>query len=369
VAAQVTLIVSFTGNQMTEEQDWNNWYEKERPKFESFTAKLANLITDLLNSSCIANTLEYRTKTIDSFVEKVSRAGKTYNDPSDVTDLSALRVVVRTKGDLEKVSNILRLEFQIDPSQSVNKSDLLDSNEFGYLSEHYVVAIAKNRSSLTEWSPFTDLNAEIQVRTILQHAWATIAHSIEYKKSVDIPKPLRRRFYRLSALFELADDELDAIVLDSKKLYSEYQEQIQKSTTGIDLNIDSLKAYLESSDRVAYWSNFIEQLGVKINRPGAVSRDVVMATRAGLSTIDDIDSLIDPNTEGAKEYLQEFFRKTFESPNPKKHSVDVNGIVTLFLIAKFQNIFKNETLDKEFGWGKPERATVPAKKYIKQNIS
>ncbi|MBW2643162.1 MAG: RelA/SpoT domain-containing protein [Deltaproteobacteria bacterium] len=352
---------------MTEEQDWNKWYQKERLKFEQFTAKLAILIADLLASACIENTLEYRTKTIDSFNEKINRDEKIYNKPSDVTDLSALRIIVKTKGDLEKVSKILRAEFQIDPSQSVNKSDLLESNEFGYLSEHYVLAITEKRATLTEWVKFANLYAEIQVRTILQHAWATIAHSIEYKTSVDIPKPLRRRFYRLSALFELADDELDAIVLDSMKLYTEYQEQMKKSTTGIDLNVDSLKAYLESSEKISYWSKFIEQLGVRINRPGMVSRDVVMANRAGLSTIDDIDNLVDPKTDGAEKYLHEFYKNTFGSPDPKKHSTDINGIVTLFLIGKYQNIFTNEILDKKFGWGKPERATVPAKKYIKQD--
>jgi hypothetical protein len=47
----------------------------------------------------------------------------------------------------------------------------------------------------------------VQVRTVLQHAWASISHALQYKQEDDIPRALRRRLARISALLEVADEE------------------------------------------------------------------------------------------------------------------------------------------------------------------
>lgn len=50
-----------------------------------------------------------------------------------------------------------------------------------------------------------NIQFELQIRTIIQDAWSVLDHKIKYKKS--IPLSLKRRINRLSALFEIADDE------------------------------------------------------------------------------------------------------------------------------------------------------------------
>jgi len=61
---------------------------------------------------------------------------------------------------------------------------------------------------------------ELQIRTIIQDAWSILDHKIKYKKS--IPQSLKRRINRLSALFEIADDEFlrinDEIALEEKRM-------------------------------------------------------------------------------------------------------------------------------------------------------
>jgi hypothetical protein len=52
---------------------------------------------------------------------------------------------------------------------------------------------------------------EIQVRSILQHAWAEIEHDLGYKSAVGLPGDVKRRFARVSSLLELADSEFSAI--------------------------------------------------------------------------------------------------------------------------------------------------------------
>ena len=48
---------------------------------------------------------------------------------------------------------------------------------------------------------------EIQIRTVMQHAWAEIEHDLGYKSKEDIPDKYRRQFSILAGLIELADDK------------------------------------------------------------------------------------------------------------------------------------------------------------------
>jgi putative GTP pyrophosphokinase len=340
---------------------------EERPQYEKLTSKLHTLLGDLLASEGIETVIEVRTKSVESFDEKVSRPGKDYQNPLDeITDLSGIRLVLRTLSEVNRVRALIEREFIVDAQRSTRKIEHLATDQFGYLSEHYIIQIKKPRSQLPEWRGLIDLYAEIQVRTILQHAWAAVQHSLDYKSEYDIPKQLRRRLFRLSALFELADQELDHISADARSLFAQYAEQVQSDREDIELNTDSLKAYLENSETVANWANFIEKLGVDIGSIGMISRDVEMARMAGLSTIGEVDRVLKTAQEWGEPYLRDFFRNTFGEQIQKGCSMDRNGVVTIFLIGSFLEIFTEEVLESRLGWGKPRRAIVPARQHNPQ---
>ena len=339
-------------------------YEEERPRYERFTKKLHSLLDELLRAKGLEVVLESRTKAAASFAEKLNRPEKKYDDPlREVTDLSGVRIIVQTLADVPVVASLIAKEFAVDQARSLRKSDQLDDDRFGYLSDHYIAQLKDPRTKLQEWDGLTGLNAELQVRTILQHAWASVQYSLDYKSSYDIPKNLRRRLFRLSALFELADEELNQIGADARALSAKYSEQVNITPGDVELNVDSLKAYLEKSPTVAHWTKFIEQLGVAIGPIGMISRDVQMAKAAGLTRIGELDALLNTARKWGEPYLRDFFQNTFGIPDPKRNSMDRNGVITLFLIGEFQSAFTNEILDRKFGWGKPERATVPARKH------
>jgi hypothetical protein len=56
---------------------------------------------------------------------------------------------------------------------------------------------------------------EIQVRSLLEHAWAEIEHEIVYKSGITQPDAVRRRFAALAGSLELFDSEFEPVALPS----------------------------------------------------------------------------------------------------------------------------------------------------------
>jgi hypothetical protein len=100
--------------------------------------------------------------------------------------------------------------------------------------------------------------AEVQVRTILQHAWAEIEHDIQYKSSAAIPTEIHRRFTALAGLLEIADREFQTIQDDDKRLRTSARSLVdQGKFDDVEITPDSLKAYLDktlgSDGRISDW--------------------------------------------------------------------------------------------------------------------
>ena len=92
-----------------------------------------------------------------------------------------------------------------------DKSNQLEKTEdkFGYKSLHLQLVLKSRLKEIPEAAKFKNIKIELQIRTVIQDAWSILDHKIKYKKS--IPQNLKRRINRLSALFEIADDEFLSI--------------------------------------------------------------------------------------------------------------------------------------------------------------
>ena len=164
-----------------------------------------------------------------------------------------------------------------------DKSDVLKEEErFGYQSVHYIVSLTENRTTLTEYRRYKDLVAEIQVRTVLQHAWAEIEHDIQYKSIETIPAPYRRRFLALAGLFELADRELDSLQTEDEALQKSAQQSVQQGELDeVAITPESLKTYLD--DRVGADGRMT---------PLKYDQTVRMVQQLGFSDLHQIDKCI-----------------------------------------------------------------------------
>jgi ppGpp synthetase/RelA/SpoT-type nucleotidyltranferase len=192
-------------------------FDAMRPQYLDFSRRVKSLIETLIGDAGIrVDSIQERTKTVESLREKLSR--KSYAHFEDVPDLVGLRVIAYDREGADRVIELIRNGFDVDDDESGDAAETLAPTEFGYSSVHLVIRLSKERRQLPEWSQVKALHAEVQVRTVLQHAWASISHALQYKHEDEVPRALRRRLARLSALLELGDQEFAALNREHNEL-------------------------------------------------------------------------------------------------------------------------------------------------------
>lgn len=222
---------------MNKAEDIEKWYDDNKNLYDTLAQKVAELLGALISDEKIPyHSITERVKTKDSFLEKCQR--KKYDNPKEeVMDLAGIRIIAYTTSDVDKICKLIKKEFVIDESNSGNKADLLKSDKVGYLSVHYIASFLNERTCLGEYKRFSNLKFEIQVRTLLQHAWAEIEHDRSYKFSGVLPENIRRRFHLIAGVLEMVDSEFQRLS-DEIDIYSQ-KIKLETKKGNLELSIDS----------------------------------------------------------------------------------------------------------------------------------
>jgi putative GTP pyrophosphokinase len=220
------------------------WYARERPVYEALCEKVAGIIERALHQERIDyHSVPYRAKDVESYRQKAH--AKRYSDPrSQVHDLAGIRVIAYVDSEAKRAASLVRELFEIDEENSVDKSAQLGVDRVGYRGVHYVATLGHDRCALPELKEFSGLKFEIQVRTILGHAWAEINHDRNYKFAGELPGDIKRRFAILAGTLEVTDREFDMLASD---IVAYAGSVARKTSTGqLDIPIDtvSLREYL-----------------------------------------------------------------------------------------------------------------------------
>lgn len=329
-------------------------FGKRRATYERFTLKFRDAVEELLDQKRIPFAqVDARTETVERFREKLT-FGKSYSQPlSQITDLCQVRIVLRLQSDLDRVVDLLRAEFSIDEENSAYKAKELNIDQFGYNPIHLVMTAKAPRLSLAEWQPFAGLKVEVQIRTILQHAWATIWHAYDYRVEADVPRELRRRLFRVNTLIESADDELDRFADDNEQVIKHYSASLMAGNEQIELNVDSLRAFIETSPEVQHWNEYLSRHAQTKAGVADLSRNIRLARFCGLSTVDQIARLLKDAHGWGERFLDEYFGTMSRLFNiaPGRMFTPADGVVTFLLIATYFEKFTQEILDRDFGFG------------------
>lgn len=240
-------------------------YDPLASMLSAMGAKVQILIEDLMSAvEVVPLDVRHRVKKSDSAAKKIQSSGGKYADYDDLHDMLGVRVITYLASDVDKVVEALRAEFTVDEDRSLDKLEQMDPDRFGYLSYHLVVRLNKHRKNLREWSSYKDIYFEIQVRSVLQHAWAEIEHDLGYKSKTGIPAHLARRFARLAGLLETADSEFDAVSREATA-HAERVRDVIEAGGNVAIDRDSVSALITSDDVVRRADLLIAQrLGIHL---------------------------------------------------------------------------------------------------------
>jgi hypothetical protein len=128
---------------------------------------------------------------------------------------------------------------------------------------------------------------EIQVRTMLQHAWAEIHYSRDYKFGGVLPRHVRRRLYCLAGALELVDMNFATLASELDDYAETVMDNVSKGNLNIDINTTSLLTYL--SIRLEY----IKTRGTSVLDDGHISKTIVDELHNfGINSIGDLDKIL-----------------------------------------------------------------------------
>ncbi|WP_238006149.1 hypothetical protein KZZ52_51595 [Dactylosporangium sp. AC04546] len=254
-------------------------YEDLARELEMLGLKLQQVLTELLVQEGVGvHSINFRIKSRSSAEKKVEAKANRYGGIEDLKDLLGVRIITYFADDVDRVADVIEREFDIDYDHSVDKRELLEADAFGYASLHYVGALDKVRLGLTEYKRFGGRQFELQIRSILQHAWAEIEHDLGYKSESAIPRAIRRRFVQLSGLLELADDDFTRLRDSLRSYEKEVAELASDALAERDLDQTTLRNF--ASDRLV----------AELDR--YVADQIYIASECDAATTADLDTYV-----------------------------------------------------------------------------
>ncbi len=204
-------------------------YEKNFKKHEKILAILTKKFETIISSSGCNAQVKGRIKSFDALYRKLllrCQNGVLIEKPFEfITDIIGMRIVVPFLEDLSSVEKLIKEHFEIIETEY--KSRELTIREFGYDSIHILIILPPEISSKVKNSE--NMKIEIQLRTILQDAWAEVEHELIYKTSIDkVEDTIRRKMIAINATLSLGDTIFQEIRDYQRKRYKDIQERHKK---------------------------------------------------------------------------------------------------------------------------------------------
>ena len=260
---------------------------------------LERLRTCLKQNNILVNGLEGRVKEEKSLAGKLELKGNKYKTLEDITDLVGVRIITYYTEEVDKIAAMVDKLFDVDWENSVDKRKQLGKDTFGYMSLHYVCRIPASLFNDPEHPELNQIRFEVQMRTALQHVWATMNHDTGYKSGVEVPPEHIRSLTRLAGILELADEEFSRI----RKEITDYRrkaEQLVKdgSFEEVSLNGDTWRSYL-SLDPFASLNSRIAAINQAEVQQLSGMPYLAPMLQMGLKTLGDVEVMRKSCTEKA----------------------------------------------------------------------
>lgn len=166
--------------------DFIRQYNKEFDFYQKLSQIVANKIDDQLIKRGIKAIVTYRAKKPDRLKEKLIKRNeeKKYRDLAeiynDIVDLAGIRIALYFPSDRDIIDEVIRELFNIGRTKKFPEeahTPKYDKRFSGYWATHYRIKLKEENLN----KRYIDTIAEIQVASILMHAWSEVEHDLAYK--------------------------------------------------------------------------------------------------------------------------------------------------------------------------------------------
>lgn len=321
-------------------------FEKEKDKYKKLLEYLLSTITTIVEDQEIPiQDINGRVKEKNSLDKKIEFKKEKYKKLEDITDICGIRIITYFKNDVDRIAKILAENFKIDKENTIDKRKREDPEKFGYVSLHYVIELSEDRLKLDELKKFKGMKVEIQIRTVLQHAWAEIEHDLGYKSKKSIPKEVTRRFARLAGLIELADDEFTTIKEQSVVYFDDVKINIaeKENKKSIDIDVISVSSYILNDDNYRECVNRIqdymveplnENISSEFNK-GIIEDIITSCSLLDIHTISQLNKIVSKFKEPL---IKSFNRASYRQEDGSYLGYGVGGIYNSTPLGNLLNI-------------------------------
>jgi len=168
-------------------------YEKQQPSYELFAKTVAAILSAAIEHAggYRLQVVRARAKEADSLKKKLVDRGMDQSNriEHEIKDLAGCRAIFYTNGDVEKLisSGLVETNFDVVDRKIHHPGIDPKTSPQLYTANHYVVRLRNERLDMPEYARYAGMRCEIQLQTILNHAWAEIEHDI-YKGPELSPK-------------------------------------------------------------------------------------------------------------------------------------------------------------------------------------
>lgn len=207
-------------------------------------------------------TYKSRVKSFNSYYKKVIRLKAQEAAATEklvpLTDMMGIRVICAFLEDLRSVESIIKENFKVKEVEY--KGSEQNFKEFGYESIHVLIELPEGCVPETDIVLPEGTVCEIQIRTILQDAWAEVEHELIYKSEfTPFDMPLRRKLASINASLSLADiifqeirdyqNKLQSEVAARRETFYEMADEltVQKKKSEDEKNISRVSPYVHGT--------------------------------------------------------------------------------------------------------------------------
>ena len=235
-------------------EELTNEYREKYDLYADFASKIASILEQVLKDE------GYRFQIVTHRAKKPNSASARFEEkkcqkPDDLKDLAGCRVIFYLESDIKKFVGKVYETF--GEKNIVEYDDKVSVD--GYNAVHAVIRLGEDRLAHPEYKRYGGLLSEIQLTTVLHHAWSEMEHDIVYKPQKELSAFDARAFDAIREMFKKTMKEhiqpavrdLEHIVREHEKLKEgrgvfdkAFLEQTESATTLNDMH-QNLKVLLE----------------------------------------------------------------------------------------------------------------------------